>query len=417
MVTRMTHQLSDCRLWRPRGIAVKGFLLATLMALGVTTTQAQTRTVPADQTIMLPAPAGQQRSDRRALRAALQDWRAKPQDAQLATTAARLAFITAIYEGDPRWLGNAKATLQPWWTTDQHSAETLYVRALIRQGLHDFDGALADLNTAITKDDSRPEFRAWRFAIHMVRADMSAARQECDQLGQRFGESEKLSCNAVLLYRSGNAQQAIAQLDGLAKHPDYQGRFAKEWLAFHRGEARRVSGDLRGAADIWTNYLKGPHQPHVVRLALIELLNQQGEHAAAWRLNEKTPRSDALLAQAIISAKALRHPQANALRDEFALRLSQQTSRGDFVNERPIIVYWVDVIGNGPEALKMAQESWKTQREPADAVLFAKAALLSKTPQAATSLLQWQQASGYRSADLDGLLQQIRAATPQGVTK
>jgi len=437
--SHMTHHRSDVRLWVPAGIAVKGFathtwktlittrisaawvlssaLLPLFLAGLVGPAMAQSRNVPADQTILLSGPAGQQRADRQELREALANWRANPQDVRLATAAARLAFLTAIYEGDARWLGNARAILQPWWTADNQAAETLYVRALIRQGLHDFDGALADLTAAIAKDDSRPEFRAWRFAIYMVKADMPKARQECDGLGQRFGETERLSCNAVLLYRTGQVKQAIAQLDTLAKHPDYQGRFAKEWLAFHRGEARRVAGDLNGAKEIWSTYLKGQPQPHVIRLALIELLNQQKDYAGAWRANEKTPRSDALLAQAIISANGLQHPQAKTLRDEFALRLAQQTSRGDFVNERPIIVYWVDAMGNGPEGLRMAQESWKTQREPADAVLFAKAALMSRKPQEAAVLLQWQQDTGYQAPDLDGLLQQIRAANPKAGAK
>ena len=392
-------------------------LLVCLISLSSASIQAQTRTVPADQTVLLPGSSGQARAERQELRAALQRWRDSPNDSERATAAARLAFITAMHEGDPRWLGNAKAILQPWWSADGHAADTLYARALIRQGLHDFDGALGDLTAAISKDDSRPEFRAWRFAIYMVKADTPKARQECDGLGQRFGDAEKLSCQAVLLYRSGNPSQAIKALDSLVKHPDYQGRFAKEWLAFHRGEARRVAGDSRGAKEIWTDYLKGERQPHVLRLALIELLNQQQDFASAWRLNEKTPRSDALLTQAIISAQALKHPQTNALRDEFALRLAQQSSRGDFVNERPIILYWLDVVGNGDAALRMALESWKTQREPADAVLLARAALVSRKPQAALALLQWQQDTGYRSPDIDRLLQSIRASTPPSGVK
>lgn len=424
----MKNFCSDAGLWGLPGVAVKIIfrggvsalfgnwrrlvltLLAGLVSLGSAPIKAQTRSIPADQAILLPGSLGQARAERRELRLALQNWRANPQDVAQASVAARLAFIAAIYDGDPRWLGNAKGILQPWWTANTLAAEPLYVRALIRQGLHDFDGALADLTAAIAKDDSRPEYRAWRFAIYMVKADMTKARKECDGLGDRFGSAEKVSCEAILLYRGGRPRQAIERLDALVTHPDYQGQFAREWLAFHRGEARRVAGDARGATAIWSAYLKGSEQPHSIRLALIELLNRQQDFRSAWRLNDKVPRSDALLVQAIISAQALKHPQENVLRDEFALRVSQQRARGDFVNERPIIVYWTEVMGSGQEALDMAQESWRTQREPADAALFARAALLSKKPQEAAHLLQWQQETGYRSPDLDGLLEQIRAS-------
>lgn len=393
---------------------ILGFLAVGLFGIAPVGLLAQDRSVPADRVVMLSLADGQPRGDRQALRDALKNWRASPQNSERATNAAKLAFLTAIDEGDPRWLGNAKAILAPWWSDANPAAETLYVRALVRQGLHDFDGALADLGAAIANDDSRPEFRAWRFAIRLVSADMASAQQECDGLGQRFGQAEKMGCTAVLLYRRGNPTQAIQQLDALARHPDYQGRFAKEWLAFHRGEARRISGDLRGAQDIWSRYLKTERQPHVIRLALIELLNQRKDYAAALRLNAQTPRSDALLVQAIISAQAVEPQRVPVLRDEFAARLAQQQRRDDFVNERPVIAYLLHVAGDPTAALQMAQEAWTTQREPADAVLFAQAALASKTPERASALIDWQRDTGYRAIDLDPLIDQLRDARRQG---
>ena len=59
----------------------------------------------------------------------------------------------------------------------------------------------------------------------------------------------------------------------------------------------------------------------------------------------------------------------------------------------------------------MAKESWKTEREPADALLFAQAALRSGEPLQATSLLQWQTETGYKEPEFDRLLGQIKSAT------
>ncbi len=63
-------------------------------------------------------------------------------------------------------------------------------------------------------------------------------------------------------------------------------------------------------------------------------------------------------------------------------------------------------------ALKMAQAAWKTEREPADALLFAEAAVRSGLPEQASALLQWQSETGYRDPDLDRLIMEIRQATP-----
>lgn len=378
--------------------------------------QPQERFLPNDAAVLLQAPSAQVRADRQELRQAMRQWQAQPSNLQIATAAARLAFLAAMAEGDPRWLGNAKAMLTPWWSDRELTADAHFVRALIRQGLHEFDLALLDLEAAIKKDGRRPEFWAWRFAIHMVQADIRRAQDTCKEIGQRFGPQELASCDAVMLYRSGKTAQAIAKLDALAGHSDYQGRYAMEWLTFHRGEARRVAGDRQAAIKIWSSYLSNGGSSHTIRLALIELLNQQKNYSAAWKLNGTPPRSDALLVQAIQTSKALNNGRDAELRDEFLQRISQQESRGDFVNERPIIQYWLDQ-GSPKKALAMAQQSWKSQKEPADAWLYARAAIESAVADQAAELLRWQAQTGYREPQLDALLDRIKGAASSKAAK
>jgi hypothetical protein len=409
----MTQKHVADGLWSLGRIAVKGFLLIPFLLAAAAAAQAPNRFVPEDSAVLLKPAKGQASIDRDTLRAGIQTWRANPNDIETATTAARLSFLAAMNEGDPRWLGNARAMLNPWWGKQDLPAQSLFIRALVRQGLHEFDAALADLNLAIGKDSAQPEFWAWRFAIYMVKADIDQAKQECQAIGTRFGNSEQASCQAVLLYRTGSPQQAITQLDNLTRHPDYQGRYAKEWLAYHRGEARRVSGDPAGAEKIWADYLQGNPKSHVLQLALVELLNEQQKFAAAWKHNAATPRSDALMVQAIKTSQGLQNGQADQLRREFNDRLTQQTSRGDFVNERPVIDYLLNVIGDSRQALAMAQQSWKTQREPADAFLFAQAAIQNSTPRQAAEILKWQAETGYQEPRLNQLLEIIRASSPK----
>jgi hypothetical protein len=409
----MTPKHADAGLWSLGRIGVKGFLLIPCLLAVATATQAQNRFVPEDSAVLLKPANGQTSIDRDTLRAAIQAWRANPNDIETATNAARLSFLAAMNEGDPRWLGNARAMINPWWGRQDLPAQSLFIRALVRQGLHEFDAALVDLNLAIGKDSAQPEFWAWRFAIYMVKADIHQAKQECQAIGTRFGNSEQAGCQAVLLYRTGSPQQAIAQLDSLMRHPDYQGRYAQEWLAYHRGEAQRVAGNHAGAIAVWSAYLDKNAKSHVLQLALVELLNEQQKFAAAWKHNATTPRSDALLVQAIKTSQGLQNGQADQLRREFNDRLTQQTSRGDFVNERPVIDYLLNVVGDSRQALAMAQQSWKTQREPADAFLFAQAAIQNNTPRQAAEILKWQAETGYQEHRLNELLEIIRASSPK----
>lgn len=404
------------RLWGAHGILVKGFLPKgpisfALAAAALVATQAfaQTRYIPQESSVMLSA-GGTGQKDASGLREALERWRADPQNLTLATDTSRRAMLAAIEQGDLRWLGNAKAMLAPWWTAKDLPSETLFVRALVRQGTHDFKGALADLDAAIAKDPDQPEHWAWRFAIYLVMADMTKAKNECSAIGQRFGPTEQASCDAVLLYRTGSPEKAIVSLERLSRHPDYQGRLAQEWLAFHWGEAYRVAGDRAKARKIWENQLNKGAGGHAVRVALIDLLNSERQYADAWKINMTMPRSDALLVAAIQSSLGLKDGKDGALRSEFNQRLSQQRARGDSPNERPMIKFTLSVEGKAQEALAMAQKAWATEREPADALLFARAAIESGAPEQATALLQWQSATGYREPELDGLIRQIQQA-------
>ncbi len=401
--------------WRCSIDFVKGISAPTLVGslltaslFAATDAWAQTRFTPQESAILLKLDTSSAENAR--LRDALARWKQDPQNIGTATESARTAILAAIRQGDLRWLGNAKAMLEPWWDSQGVPSETLFTRALVRQGVHDFEGALADLNAAIAKDPHQPEFWAWRFAIYMVRAEIPKARGECAAIGSRFGAPEQESCNAVLLYRTGNPQQAIPVLDRLARHPDYQGPNAQEWLAFHRGEARRVAGDRAGAKKVWETYLKGVSGGHGIRVALIDLLNRDGQYFDAWKLNDKSPRSDALLVAAIQTAQALKNDQAAALLAELTQRLTQQASRGDAVNERPIVKYQLMIRKDAKQALTMAQISWKTEREPADAILYAQAAIDSGLPEQATPILQWQQDTGYREPEMDRLVAIIRQA-------
>ncbi len=410
---RSLHNASG--LWRFIRASVKGFsalplLVAPLLAASLFPAKglAQVRFQPQESAVLLKDGSTQREAG--ALRQAMQRWRENPKDIATATSTARTAILAAIRHGDLRWLGNAQAMLEPWWTSQEIPGDTQFVRALIRQGKHDFEGALADLNAAIAKDPQQPEFWAWRFAIYMVRAELPKAKEECAAIGRRFGSAEQSSCYAVLLYRTGNPAQAVLELDRLSLHPDYQGQNAQEWLAFHRGEARRVAGDRTGARKVWESHIRAGTASHGVRVALIDLLNREGAYLDAWKFNDKLPRSDALLVAAIQTARALRNGQEPALVSEFSQRLSQQAARGDSINERPIIKYKLEINQDPKESLRMAQLAWKTEREPADALLYALAAIRSGMPDQATALLRWHSETGYREPELDRLLGDIRQA-------
>ena len=253
--------------------------LAAGLALVSTAAWSQPRTAPPPEQIVLTASVHARSNQARSLREVEREWNKDRSQQPAALAYARAVFLLGLEEGDLRWYGSAKAALQPWWTETRLPAEAHFLRALVKQGFHDFKGGIDDLSAAIALDPTQAEYWSWRFSLHLLTANMAAARADCEAIGQRFGRNEGDACQATLLYRSGQAQQAIPLLNRLVDLPDSQGPFTQDWLRYHQGEALRVAGQTEQAIAVWEKHLQARPQSHLIRLTLAELLNQQGQHA------------------------------------------------------------------------------------------------------------------------------------------
>ncbi len=369
---------------------------------------AQTRFQPAPDAVVLPRSA-QAGGEVQALRQAATAWRLNPRDEAAALAYAREAFVLGLTEGDLRWYGAARTALDPWWSAERLSAPLHFMRALVRQGFHDFEGALIDLNASIALDPARAEAWSWRFALLLLTTKTDEARAACAGIAQRFGADEGAACDATLQVRTGRATAAVPVFQRLAALPAYQGPLAQDWLRYHEGEALRVAGQPDRAIGVWQSHLQARPRAHLVRVSLAELLNARGRHADALRLSlhDAVP-ADALLVQAVLAARALNDPQAAALDARALQRLQAQEARGEALIERPQMQYWIRTGRDVARGLALAARNWAEQQEPADAVLLAEAALALNEPARAAPLLDWLATTGYTDPALDPLAQQLR---------
>jgi hypothetical protein len=60
--------------------------------------------------------------------------------------------------------------------------------------------------------------------------------------------------------------------------------------------------------------------------------------------------------------------------------------------------YALDLLGDAPQALALAQANWAWQREPADALLLLRAAAAAGQPQAAEPVQRWAREQGFADA-------------------
>lgn len=394
-----------------------GLRIAMVAGLVLTgpSANAQERFVPQASAVVLATSVHTAGGRPSSLRALDQAWRAQPQDLPAALAYARAVFSLGFNEGDLRWFGSAKAALMPWWQASDLPADGFFMRGLVKQGFHDFDGGLQDIQQAISLNPERAEFWSWRFALHLLRANMNAARQDATEIEQRFGAQEGHIYRAVLLYRTGQALPAVQWLSTAMRSPDHQDAASQVWIGFHLGEAHRVAQQPERAIAVWQRLLQAHPQSHLLRLSLADLLNQQGQFqqakavATANSAKRNANLTDALLMQALLASRGLKAPDEAALAQQMAARLQSQALRQESLIERPKLIYQIAYGQDLAAGLALSIENWQQQKEPPDAVLFAQAALALNQARAAEPVVQWAQTTGYTDPQLAPLLLQLKA--------
>ena len=91
-------------------------------------------------------------------------------------------------------------------------------------------------------------------------------------------------------------------------------------------------------------------------------------------LTLRDARVDALLLRTALAQQALGRPEAAASIATLRARFAASRLRGDTVHRREEARFALHLDANPAAALRLAQENWSVQREPADLRILAEAA-------------------------------------------
>ena len=341
----------------------------------------------------------------RAMRAALAR---DPKNPERAVEVAQRYFDMASAEGDPRYIGYAEALIRPWFGKDM-PVEVQFTRALLRQYRHDFTHALEDLDAVLSRDPGHADALAWKWALYMVMADYTRAREGCDR---RKGVASALAvaaCFASIDSLMGNARGAYATLDAAFKKDPKRTADYRQWLHTRLGEIALRAGDAKLAEKhfreaIATNVVDG-----YVLAAYADLMLDQKRYAEVVALLRDWSRSDILLLRLAIAEKALATPSAESRVQTLADRFSDAALRGDKLHLAEEARFELELRGNPARALTLAIENWTLlQREPRDARVLLEVALAAKQPPAARPAMEWLEQTGYEEAHFRELGRALR---------
>ena len=342
---------------------------------------------------------------RKMLQAALA---ANPGDVRTACTLARLDIELSRERADPRYLGYAQAALAPWWDQPAPPPAVLVLRATIRQSLHDFDGALADLDrvVALTPDDAQ----AWitRSVVLSVRGRYEEARQSCAPLARLAPELVVAVCETSIDALTGRAGPAYDRLQSAIARAAGVSADEKEWATSTLGEiAVRLGRDADAENAFKAALAIDPGDPYVIA-AYADLLLDLGRPAEAAKLCVNKTDNDNLLLRLALAEKAARSPDADTHAELLGSRYDASRLRGDTVHRREEARFELGIRGDAKAALRLAVANWEVQREPWDLRVLLEAAVAARDPGAATAALAFLDAHHLEDPRIAALAAKLR---------
>jgi len=328
--------------------------------------------------------------------------------------AARLAqryFDLAMARGDPRYVGYAAAVVARF--ADPLPASLRSIRGLLRQYRHDFEGALDDFAGALVLDPDLAAAHAWRAAIYLVQANYAAAQEECVAL-QRLGRSTLLGgCIGLVQAYGGQLEAAYRSLQqALETSSDADNRL---WLLTRLGEVAAWRGQSAQAERHYREALRLGRDDGYLLAAWSDFLLDAGRPAEVISQLAGWESSDSLLLRLAEAAAALKSPAAAPLAQTLEERFAAARLRGDTTHRAEEARYRLRLRGDPEQALRLAAENYRVQREPRDARILLEAAIAAQDAAAAQPVRDWLRSSGFEDARLQRLGQELcKAVSPCG---
>ena len=122
--------------------------------------------------------------------------------------------------------------------------------------------------------------------------------------------------------------------------------------------------------------------------------------------------ADSLLLRLAEAETTLKRPEAARHVQALADRFASARLRGDATHRAEEARYQLRLRGDAKQALRLAADNYRVQREPRDARILLEAAAAAGDPAPAGIVREWLQRSGFEDARLRQLARALRASPP-----
>jgi tetratricopeptide (TPR) repeat protein len=316
---------------------------------------------------------------------------AAPADLRQRLIAAQRMIEVGRANGDPRTLGYAESLLAPW-PADAPDAplDAVVLHATIAQSRHAFARAGALLDRVL--DRTRPGDPAYaqalltRATVNQVTGRLDAARTDCQRLVP-IARDVAAICAASVGAVAGDTRGAVAMLRVAISRTSGP---VRAWALAVLAQAHEQRGETALAAAAYRDALAAGDDL-VTRLAYADFLLAAGLPADASRSLADVPETDGVVLRKWRAARALRTADAADVEQRLRTRLGDARQRGDgsdLLHARDWSQFELE-LGDGAEAMRLARANWRDQREPADALVLARAGVAAGDVEAVEEVRAW----------------------------
>lgn len=333
---------------------------------------------------------------------------AHPDDLPAALELARLAIRDGRANADPRRYGQAQAALGSWWSDPNAPMEVRVLRAIIRQSLHDFTGAEADLNAILTADPKNGQARLIRAFIRQTIGELAAAKEDCRSLPPSVG----LTAAAVCLLRAealtGSSEKALQRLNQVLMIDGRAEPQVRRWAQAVAAEMAMMLGQSEAADRSFAEATGDGSGDIPTLVAMADHFLDTGRPQEVLTLLADRSEADIVYLRLAIAGKALNDPRTAHWMTLLDERFAAASASGVQLHLREEARFELEVKDNASAALQLSLANWRVQKEPGDARLVLQAALAAHQPVAAHEVLDFIENMGLVDMRIEPLKDKIK---------